>query len=938
MATSPSYQPTTTTSLAQDQLHRLQMVSERLKSRGGEGLHLGAVRDFVLKGPQQQQQQPPPSSSSSSSEDTVMEDDNEPEGRESEEVMRVLLNMCESPKYSLSKPPDSRARSGSFTAPPPPPPQSSSSSPTDMNRNYYQHQQQQQQQQQTNSRRRSNSENSLQNFPPLPPSERRHVSHSTQTRGDASIHLKHHRHPPSLSSSSSSGSTRHAPSSTSSGSVASSETESGSSGTESNKSRRGLDTPSYQTYKPGLGTLGSWGTSATSRAAQLDHHQRYLAESPYTTQLPPPTFPLQQQQQPQQQHQQQQQQQPPPSRPEDNNPTSNNMLIDPPSTTTSPPLSALPTLFNDVTDDWRTPLLFPALPPPPPPSRLKSSASSGGEEVMIDDGVADIMERFRFSYEAEEEALIQDTIEVDRANLAERERRRSEGVLVGMEGVEVSGAAVGEGGVFSPVFGSPQLFSPELVQQQQQQQQEQEQEQQQEEEAEAPTPLPPHLQSEKPKHGANILSQFTATPTSYSKLLSKLDDLLLALDRDTRILYASPPAAVSAFLGVTIPNPSDPGPRKRGRKPKIPKPDSQPHLFENTNNKNGNDEEDPAGGGGGGVVGRLFTDWLHVQDRPTLLNAVQKGFDEGRGYTIYVRVLDRGRLLASKEEDEEEEEEGDAGGYFLLELIGRPVLDPSLGGGGRVFMLQIGRTYQTRGSMAADALWSTRVENLKLRGRLENQKGGSGGGGGMPNGVDSGMEGCGVGFAVNGILQPSTPISTSSSSSASPTFPTTFVNPTEDYQQQQQQQQEPLTSRLHLSFPSESSATPIEIIKAHHAKLTSLFANTIKSSSSSSGYLNLHVSPPTDPPPPPPPFIDSSSLFVGGGGVEDAETAGVLLKPKKKKVKSPAADIFCHQCGVKASPEWRKGPNGPKTLCNACGLAFAKKARKEARMAVEEAL
>ena len=33
--------------------------------------------------------------------------------------------------------------------------------------------------------------------------------------------------------------------------------------------------------------------------------------------------------------------------------------------------------------------------------------------------------------------------------------------------------------------------------------------------------------------------------------------------------------------------------------------------------------------------------------------------------------------------------------------------------------------------------------------------------------------------------------------------------------------------------------------------------------------------------------------------------------------------------GTLESPEWRKGPNGPKTLCNACGLRWAKKEKKK---------
>jgi len=39
--------------------------------------------------------------------------------------------------------------------------------------------------------------------------------------------------------------------------------------------------------------------------------------------------------------------------------------------------------------------------------------------------------------------------------------------------------------------------------------------------------------------------------------------------------------------------------------------------------------------------------------------------------------------------------------------------------------------------------------------------------------------------------------------------------------------------------------------------------------------------------------------------------------------------LFCHFCGRKETPEWRKGPSGPATLCNACGLQWAKKVRAQ---------
>lgn len=37
---------------------------------------------------------------------------------------------------------------------------------------------------------------------------------------------------------------------------------------------------------------------------------------------------------------------------------------------------------------------------------------------------------------------------------------------------------------------------------------------------------------------------------------------------------------------------------------------------------------------------------------------------------------------------------------------------------------------------------------------------------------------------------------------------------------------------------------------------------------------------------------------------------------------------YCHHCGANETPEWRRGPDGARTLCNACGLYHSKMKRK----------
>lgn len=66
----------------------------------------------------------------------------------------------------------------------------------------------------------------------------------------------------------------------------------------------------------------------------------------------------------------------------------------------------------------------------------------------------------------------------------------------------------------------------------------------------------------------------------------------------------------------------------------------------------------------------------------------------------------------------------------------------------------------------------------------------------------------------------------------------------------------------------------------------------------------------------------SPLLIKGDAGIAilvDKESRSSGDKKKKLKI---ADEYVCTDCGTLDSPEWRKGPNGPKTLCNACGCEF----------------
>jgi len=73
----------------------------------------------------------------------------------------------------------------------------------------------------------------------------------------------------------------------------------------------------------------------------------------------------------------------------------------------------------------------------------------------------------------------------------------------------------------------------------------------------------------------------------------------------------------------------------------------------------------------------------------------------------------------------------------------------------------------------------------------------------------------------------------------------------------------------------------------------------------------------------PPPLVRPRRIRRKHNEEEDAEDGD-----KKRKL-GTGSELYCHSCGTTDTPEWRRGPDGCKSLCNACGLHYAKILRRE---------
>ncbi|KZT09832.1 uncharacterized protein LAESUDRAFT_711730 [Laetiporus sulphureus 93-53] len=64
---------------------------------------------------------------------------------------------------------------------------------------------------------------------------------------------------------------------------------------------------------------------------------------------------------------------------------------------------------------------------------------------------------------------------------------------------------------------------------------------------------------------------------------------------------------------------------------------------------------------------------------------------------------------------------------------------------------------------------------------------------------------------------------------------------------------------------------------------------------------------------------------------EEADSAAPKPRPQPSEAQPNPEGQTCLGCHATSTPEWRRGPMGPRTLCNACGLVYAKLIKKRNR-------
>ncbi|KAI0306795.1 hypothetical protein B0F90DRAFT_1622969 [Multifurca ochricompacta] len=147
-----------------------------------------------------------------------------------------------------------------------------------------------------------------------------------------------------------------------------------------------------------------------------------------------------------------------------------------------------------------------------------------------------------------------------------------------------------------------------------------------------------------------------------------------------------------------------------------------------------------------------------------------------------------------------------------------------------------------------------------------------------------------------------------------------------------------LNTLLELRVENERLQQHIRALRAHSQQLSAAQAvqhmapypsDDLTAQLSTSTNLGLPARPTPNRDPSRPYYSTPQNYEAGGFPAVAALEDDGDVEPRRKKANYIYSQLYiCNTCGRTDSPEWRKGPRGPKTLCNACGLRWAKKVRK----------
>lgn len=165
---------------------------------------------------------------------------------------------------------------------------------------------------------------------------------------------------------------------------------------------------------------------------------------------------------------------------------------------------------------------------------------------------------------------------------------------------------------------------------------------------------------------------------------------------------------------------------------------------------------------------------------------------------------------------------------------------------------------------------------------------------------------------------------------------------------QQQQQQQISTSTIPSSTPSSS----VKSEKASSTQGVNVGTHSNPKSSTNPNFNNIHLNNPnvneqysydeipnsSSPSTTPTPTTTSENSSANQDDSVSTTTPDdptgkkskrLSSKRRRRTVYSTKRNLHCHMCGVTETPEWRRGPAGDHTLCNACGLHYAKSLKKQ---------